>query len=142
MLRSRFPQHGLTEWALVEKFYNGLTHETHVLFKTAAGGHIMEKKSVPQNEEMFESFALSEQDSLQIGTSTTTTRAHTSSTRGVYQVSPTSDLAIMMEVMRKDIKDIKMSVKKCEVCGGGYDTIDCVTSRMSNRAIIINKLQL
>ncbi|KAK1441025.1 hypothetical protein QVD17_06861 [Tagetes erecta] len=84
-LRSRCPQHGLTEWALVEKFYNGLNHETQVMFNTAAGGHIMEKKSVPQCEEMFESFALSEQESPHPKSSTSATRASSSTTRGVYQ---------------------------------------------------------
>ncbi|KAK1419540.1 hypothetical protein QVD17_28715 [Tagetes erecta] len=126
-LRSRCPQHGLTEWALVEKFYNGLTHETQVMFNTAAGGHIMEKKSVPQCEEMFESFALSEQESPHPKSSTSATRASSSTTRGVYQVSPGSDLAVMMEAVRNEIKDLKMSVNKCEVCRGGHDTIDCPT---------------
>ncbi|KAK1421773.1 hypothetical protein QVD17_24388 [Tagetes erecta] len=118
-LRSRCPQHGLTEWALVEKFYNGLTHETQVMFNTAAGGHIMEKKSVPQCEEMFESFVLSEQESPHPKSSTSATRASSSTTRGVHQVSPGSDLAVMMEAVRNEIKDLKMSVNKCEGRGSG-----------------------
>ncbi|KAI3797565.1 hypothetical protein L1987_32823 [Smallanthus sonchifolius] len=41
---SRYPQHGLSDWALIEKFYNGLTFEKQVMFNTAAEGHIMDKK--------------------------------------------------------------------------------------------------
>lgn len=37
-LLSKCPQHGLSDWALVEKFYNGLTFEKQQMFNTAAGG--------------------------------------------------------------------------------------------------------
>ncbi|KAD4585675.1 hypothetical protein E3N88_23276 [Mikania micrantha] len=54
---SRCPQHGLSDWALVEKFYNGLTLETKRRFNTAAGGHIMDKKEPEECEAMFEDFS-------------------------------------------------------------------------------------
>ncbi|XP_076952077.1 uncharacterized protein LOC143625691 [Bidens hawaiensis] len=38
-------QHGLIPWALVEKFYNGLTYEAQARFDTAARGNLMEKKN-------------------------------------------------------------------------------------------------
>src|ERR1044071_4601556 len=42
-LLSRCPHHGLSDWALVEKFYNGLTFETRFRFNTPAQGNFMEK---------------------------------------------------------------------------------------------------
>ncbi|KAD6796323.1 hypothetical protein E3N88_07219 [Mikania micrantha] len=50
-------QHGLSDWALVEKFYNGLTYETRARFDTSAGGHLMGKRDVTERTDMFESFA-------------------------------------------------------------------------------------
>ncbi|KAI3816612.1 hypothetical protein L1987_16315 [Smallanthus sonchifolius] len=60
-LLSRCPQHSLSDWALVEKFYNGLTFEKQQMFNTTAGGHIMERLEPDECEEMFESFAEAEQ---------------------------------------------------------------------------------
>ncbi|KAI3816628.1 hypothetical protein L1987_16331 [Smallanthus sonchifolius] len=45
-LLARCSQHGLSDWALVEKFYNGLNYDTKARFDTSAGGHLMGKKSV------------------------------------------------------------------------------------------------
>ncbi|KAI3774223.1 hypothetical protein L1987_48770 [Smallanthus sonchifolius] len=42
-LLSRYPQHGLSDWAIVEKFYNGLTLEKQQMFNTDAGSHIMDR---------------------------------------------------------------------------------------------------
>ncbi|KAI3816887.1 hypothetical protein L1987_10672 [Smallanthus sonchifolius] len=36
-LLARFSQHGLSDWALVEKFYNGLNYDTKAHFDTSAG---------------------------------------------------------------------------------------------------------
>ncbi|KAK1419647.1 hypothetical protein QVD17_28881 [Tagetes erecta] len=123
-LRSKCPQHGLTDWALIEKFYNGLTYPTQQMFNTAAGGHIMEKKTAEECEEMFESFALAEQQSPHSRNSNPEARAPTSS-RGVHQVSTDTSTAAALEAIRKDIKNLQMSVNKCEMCRGGHDTIDC-----------------
>ncbi|XP_076938640.1 uncharacterized protein LOC143606911 [Bidens hawaiensis] len=56
-LLSHCSQHGLTPWALVKKFYNGLTYEAQVRFDTAAGGNLMDRKNVIECNELFESFA-------------------------------------------------------------------------------------
>ncbi|KAI3732645.1 hypothetical protein L1987_63852 [Smallanthus sonchifolius] len=53
-LLSRCHQHGLSDWAIVEKFFNGLTFEKQQMFNTAAGGHIMEKLEPAECEEIFE----------------------------------------------------------------------------------------
>ena len=58
-LLSKCSQHGLTDWALVEKFYNGLTYDTRARFDTSAGDHLMGKKSVAECNDLFESFAQS-----------------------------------------------------------------------------------
>ncbi|KAI3776303.1 hypothetical protein L1987_46079 [Smallanthus sonchifolius] len=59
--------HGLSDWAIVEKFYNGLTFGKQQMFNTAAGGHIMDKKEAAECEEMFESFALAEKQHHLLG---------------------------------------------------------------------------
>ncbi|XP_076936154.1 uncharacterized protein LOC143603144 [Bidens hawaiensis] len=59
-LLARCSQHGLTPWALVEKFYNGLTYVTQACFDTTAEGNLMDKKNVVKCNELFESFARSE----------------------------------------------------------------------------------
>jgi hypothetical protein len=48
------PRHGLSEMALVEKLYNGLTFTYQQMFNTVVGGHIMEKKDPGECAEMFE----------------------------------------------------------------------------------------
>ncbi|KAI3695682.1 hypothetical protein L1987_78681 [Smallanthus sonchifolius] len=52
-LLSKCPKHGLSDWALVEKFYNGLTFEKQPMFNTAAGCHIMDKKEPEECEEIM-----------------------------------------------------------------------------------------
>ncbi|KAI3814002.1 hypothetical protein L1987_18741 [Smallanthus sonchifolius] len=88
-LLSKCPQHGLSDWALVEKFYNGLTFEKQQM------------------------------------NSTPSARTPTSATRGVYQVTTETSMAAALATMAKEIKDLKMSSMKCEVCRGGHDTIGC-----------------
>ncbi|XP_076891654.1 uncharacterized protein LOC143543151 [Bidens hawaiensis] len=60
-LLSRCPQHGLSEWAVVEKFNNGLTFEMQQRFNMSARVNILEKLDIDKCESMFESFALAEQ---------------------------------------------------------------------------------
>ena len=62
-LLCKCPHHGLSDWALVEKFYNGLTYETQMRFNTAAQGHVMDKMDIDAANSMFESFATAKQAS-------------------------------------------------------------------------------
>ncbi|KAI3821277.1 hypothetical protein L1987_08841 [Smallanthus sonchifolius] len=80
---SRCPQHDISDWVIVEKFYNGLTFEKQEMFNTAAGGHIMDKKEPADCEEMFESFALAEQQQPSTRTSIRSARTPVPFTRGV-----------------------------------------------------------
>ncbi|KAJ0520261.1 putative nucleotidyltransferase, Ribonuclease H [Helianthus annuus] len=123
-LLSKCPQHGLSEWALVEKFYNGLTPDTQLMFNTAAGGCIMDKKDPTECEEMFESFAMAGQQSHPARNSIPSTRT-TSSAKGVYQVTPDTSLAAELEALKREMREMKLKERKCEICRGGHETVDC-----------------
>ncbi|XP_022007625.1 uncharacterized protein LOC110906840 [Helianthus annuus] len=133
-LITRCSQHGLSDWALVEKFYNGLTPEIRARFDTSAGGQLMGKKTVAECNDLFESFAHSDMDYST--TSRTSIPVRTSSAgRGVNQVGLDSSVAAAIErakeelrqEMRQELNEIKKKVDRCEVCRGGHDTIDCPT---------------
>ncbi|XP_076907101.1 uncharacterized protein LOC143563450 [Bidens hawaiensis] len=121
-LLSRCPQRGLLEWAVVEKFYNGLTFEMQKRFNTSAGGNMLEKLDIDECESLFESFTLAEQQEPSArGASKTTT----SSARGIYQVLNDTTIAAALEAMQKDIRELKKIAQKCEICREGHDTVDC-----------------
>ncbi|KAI3744489.1 hypothetical protein L1987_57571 [Smallanthus sonchifolius] len=116
-LLSKCPHHGLSDWALVENFYNGLTFEKQHMFNTAAGGHIMDKKE----------------------NSTASARTPTSATRGVHHVTTETSMAAALAAMAKEIKDLKMSTMKCEICRGGYDTIICPVTQQEQADCLGNQ---
>ncbi|XP_022040507.1 uncharacterized protein LOC110943058 [Helianthus annuus] len=62
-LCARCSQHGLSDWALCEKFYDGLTQETRDRFDTNAGGHMMGILTIAECLERFEAFAQSQSQS-------------------------------------------------------------------------------
>ncbi|KAI3805682.1 hypothetical protein L1987_28268 [Smallanthus sonchifolius] len=101
---SRCPQHGLSDWEIMEKFYNGLTFEMQQMFNTAAGGHIMDRLEPAECEDMFESFAQAEQQHPSTRTSTPSARSSTSSPRGLHQVTPDSSVAAALASMANEIK--------------------------------------
>ncbi|XP_022007818.1 uncharacterized protein LOC110907095 [Helianthus annuus] len=130
-LLSRCTQHGLFDWALVEKFYNGLTLETRARFDTSAGGHLLGKKTVAECNDLFESFANSDIDHCTIGRTSILVTSTPSAGRGVHQVSlDTSMVAAMENLERKltsRISNLEARIDRCEVCRGGHDAIDCPT---------------
>ncbi|KAI3815718.1 hypothetical protein L1987_15397 [Smallanthus sonchifolius] len=107
-LLSRCPQHGLLDWAIVEKFYNGLTFEKQQMFNTATGGHIMDRLEPDECEEIFESFAQAEQQHPSARTSIPSARSPASSPRGVHQVTPDSSVAAALASMANEIKELKL----------------------------------
>ncbi|XP_021975058.1 uncharacterized protein LOC110870164 [Helianthus annuus] len=123
-------QHGLSDWALVEKFYNGLTPEIRARFDTSTGGQLMGKKTVAEYNDLFESFAHSNMDYSTTSRTSIPVRT-TSAGRGVNQVSLDPSVAAVVESlrqeMRQELSEIKKKVDRCEVCRGGHDTIDCPT---------------
>ncbi|XP_035840284.1 uncharacterized protein LOC118487498 [Helianthus annuus] len=129
-LITRCSQHGLSDWALVEKFYNGLTPEIRARFDTSAGGQLMGKKTVAECNDLFESFAHSDMDYSTTSRTSIPVRT-TSAGRGVNQVSLDPSVAAVVESlrqeMRQELSEIKKKVDRCEVCQGGHDTIDCPT---------------
>ncbi|XP_022030555.1 uncharacterized protein LOC110931470 [Helianthus annuus] len=127
---TRCSQHGLFDWALVEKFYNGLTPEIRARFDTSAGGQLMGKKTVAECNDLFESFAHSDMDYSATSRTSIPVRT-TSAGRGVNQVSLDPSVAAVVETLRQEFRqelsEIKKKVDRCEVCRGGHDTIDCPT---------------
>ncbi|KAK1431640.1 hypothetical protein QVD17_08144 [Tagetes erecta] len=124
-LLSRCSQHGLTPWALVEKFYNGLTYETRARFDTSAGGHLMGKRNVNQCNELFESFAQAEFEQRSVNRNSTPVTSAPSSTRGVHHVTMDTSVAAALENLTREVKDLKAKVDKCEYCRGGHSTLEC-----------------
>ncbi|KAI3815938.1 hypothetical protein L1987_15622 [Smallanthus sonchifolius] len=124
-LLARCSQHGLSDWALVEKFYNGLNYDTKARFDTSAGGHLMGKKSVTECLDMFESFAQSESEQRSANRNTTPITSATSSARGVHQVTLDTSVTAALENLHREMKEIKAKVDKCEFCRGGHSTLHC-----------------
>ncbi|XP_035832061.1 uncharacterized protein LOC118481069 [Helianthus annuus] len=128
-LISRCSQHGLSDWALVEKFYNGLTPEIRARFDTSAGGQLMGKKTVAECNYLFESFAHSDMDYSTTSRTSIPVRT-TSADRGVNQVSLDPSVTTVVEnlrqelrqEMRQELSEIKKKVDRCEVSGNssGY----------------------
>ncbi|KAI3676472.1 hypothetical protein L1987_86081 [Smallanthus sonchifolius] len=63
-----------------------------------------------------ESFALAEQQRPSTRTSIPSARTPASSVRGVHQVTPDTSMAAPLATMTKEIKELKLSAQKCEVC--------------------------
>ncbi|XP_022042402.1 uncharacterized protein LOC110945073 [Helianthus annuus] len=109
-LCARCSQHGLSDWALCEKFYNGLTQET-----------------LAECRERFEAFAQSQSQArsdqrYQSGNSHTTT---STPARGVNHVTVDPSLGSVLENITRELKEIRAKVDKCEFCRGGHDTSAC-----------------
>ncbi|KAD6454135.1 hypothetical protein E3N88_08841 [Mikania micrantha] len=128
-LLSRCSQHGLSEWALVEKFYNGLTYETRARFDTSAGGHLMGKRDVAECNDLFESFAQAEHEQRSSNRNSTPIASSSSSTRGVHHVNVDTSVAAALESLARDVKELKMRVDRCEICRGGHATSECLVSQ-------------
>ncbi|KAD3337155.1 hypothetical protein E3N88_32675 [Mikania micrantha] len=128
-LLSRCSQHGLSDWALVEKFYNGLTYETRARFDTSAGGHLMGKRDVAECTDMFESFAQAEYEQRSANRNSNPISSSSSSTRGVHHVNVDASVAAALEALARDVKDLKMRVDICEISRGGHATSECLVSQ-------------
>ncbi|KAI3814138.1 hypothetical protein L1987_18885 [Smallanthus sonchifolius] len=124
-LLSRCSQYGLSDWALVEKFYNGLTYETRARFDTSAGGHLMGKRNVAECNDMFESFAQAEYEQRSVTRNSSPSTSTSSSSRGVHHVNVDTSVAAALEALAKDVKELKMRVARCEVCRGDHATVEC-----------------
>ncbi|KAD4888365.1 hypothetical protein E3N88_20438 [Mikania micrantha] len=128
-LLSRCSQHGLSDWALVVKFYNGLTYETRARFDTSAGGHLMGKRDVSECTDIFESFAQAEYEQRSSNRNSTPIASSSSSTRGVHHVNVDTSVAAALESLARDVKDLKMRVDRCEICRGGHATSECLVGQ-------------
>ncbi|XP_076932318.1 uncharacterized protein LOC143597810 [Bidens hawaiensis] len=123
-LLNRCPQHGLSDWAVDENFYNGLTPETQQRFNTATGGSMLDKLTIEEAEEMFESIALADQHTPSRRSVSAAKAAAIGSSRGVHHVDQNARLSAKLEELTKKVRDLKLQLK-CEICHKNHETADC-----------------
>ncbi|KAI3805520.1 hypothetical protein L1987_27970 [Smallanthus sonchifolius] len=104
------------------------------------GRHIMERLEPDECEEMFESFAQAEQKHPHsVRNSIPTAIAPASSPRGVHQFTPETSLAAALASMANEIKELKLSSQRCQVCKGGHDTRDCPVNNQEHVSFTSNQ---
>ncbi|KAI3814143.1 hypothetical protein L1987_18890 [Smallanthus sonchifolius] len=91
---------------------------------------------------MFESFAQAEQQHPHsVRNSIPTARAPASSPRGVHQVTPETSVTAALASMANEIKELKFSAQRCQVCRGGHDTRDCPVNNQEHVSYDGNQYQ-
>ncbi|KAK1430086.1 hypothetical protein QVD17_12590 [Tagetes erecta] len=132
-LLNKCPHHGLEEWRVVEKFYNGISEATRRLLDSTAGGNMMKTKTADECLEMMEDLA----------TSTYTepgSRDVTAVSKGIHTVDSSVALAAQVESLAKMVKDIQVKItSKCEICRGGHETIDCPVGSEEELSFVQNQ---
>ena len=132
-LLNKCPHHGLEEWRVVEKFYNGLSEATKRFLDSTAGGNMMKTKTADECLEMMEDLA----------TSTYTepgSRSVTAAPKGIHTVDASIALAAQVDSLSRMVKVIQVKItSKCEVCRGGHETIDCPVGSEEELSYIQNQ---
>ncbi|KAK1423916.1 hypothetical protein QVD17_19227 [Tagetes erecta] len=132
-LLNKCPHHGLEDWRVVEKFYNGISEATRRLLDSTAGGNMMKTKTATECLEMMEDLA----------TSTYTepgSRDVTAVSKGIHTVDSSVALAAQVESLAKMVKDIQVKItSKCEICRGGHETIDCPVGSEEELSFVQNQ---
>ncbi|KAI3810153.1 hypothetical protein L1987_19763 [Smallanthus sonchifolius] len=91
---------------------------------------------------MFESFSQAEQQHPHsVRNSIPTARAPASSPRGVHQVTPDSSVATALASIANEIKELKLSAQRCQVCRGDHDTRDCLINNQEHVSYAGNQNQ-
>ncbi|XP_022036510.1 uncharacterized protein LOC110938551 [Helianthus annuus] len=113
------PHHGFEDWALVEKFYYGVTPATRNMLNTTAGGDLMTAKTPEECMDMFEDIAMS---SYEFPESRDSSATH----RGVHKVNEVTRMQAQIDALQKQVGDIKVQKEQlCEICTGRHDTTAC-----------------
>ncbi|KAJ0513385.1 putative nucleotidyltransferase, Ribonuclease H [Helianthus annuus] len=132
-LLNKCPHHGLEEWRVVEKFYNGVSEATKRLLDSTAGGNMMKTKTAAECLEMMEDLATSTYTEPGSG-------GVTAASRGIHTVDSSVALAAQVESLTKMVKDIQIKISsKCEVCRGGHETVDCPVASEEELSFIQNQ---
>ncbi|XP_076907525.1 uncharacterized protein LOC143564004 [Bidens hawaiensis] len=137
-LLNRCPRHGLSDWAIVEKFYNGLTPETQQRFNTATGGSMLDKLTIKEAEEMFESIALADQHTPSRRSVLAAKAAAIASSRGLHHVDQNARLSAQLEELTKEVRDLKLQ-QKCEICHKNHETADCPVDSLEEVDFLTNQ---
>ena len=85
----------------------------------------MGKMTVPQCNEMFESFAQADHEQLSTNRKSIPVTSTPSSSRGVHHVSMDTGVAAALENLTREMKELRAKVDKCELCRGGHGTLEC-----------------
>ncbi|XP_022032571.1 uncharacterized protein LOC110933669 [Helianthus annuus] len=94
------PHHGFEDWALVEKFYHGVTPATRNMHNTTAGGNLMTAKTPEECTEIFEDRAMSSYEFPDSKDSSTTQR-------GVHKVDDTTRMQAQIDALMKKMNDME-----------------------------------
>ncbi|XP_076883253.1 uncharacterized protein LOC143531968 [Bidens hawaiensis] len=136
-LLNRCPQHGLSDWAVVEKFYNGLTLETQQRFNTATEGNMLDKLTIEEAEEMFESIALADQYTPSRRPVSAAKATAITTTCGVHHVDQNARVSVELEALRKEVREINLQ-QKCENCRRSHETADCLVDSQEEVDFLAN----
>ncbi|KAD3336478.1 hypothetical protein E3N88_31997 [Mikania micrantha] len=118
-LLNKCPHHGLENWALVEKFYNGVTFATRHTLDSTAGGNLLTNLTPDECLQLFENMAMSSYQYPTRGKATV-------QKSGVLPVDSNTALVAQVEALTKMVKDLQAKGNaKCEICRGGHDTRQC-----------------
>ncbi|XP_021998433.1 uncharacterized protein LOC110895424 [Helianthus annuus] len=113
------PHHGFEDWALVEKFYYGVTPATRNMLNTTAGGNLMTAKTPEECMDMFEDIAMSSYEFPD-------SRQTTFTQRWVHRVDEVTRMQAQIDALQKQVGDMKVQKEQvCEICTGRHDTTAC-----------------
>ncbi|XP_035832796.1 uncharacterized protein LOC118481696 [Helianthus annuus] len=113
------PHHGFEDWALVERFYHGVTPTTRNMLNTTAGGNLLTAKTPDECMDMFEDIAMSSYEFPESRDSSTTHR-------GVHKVDEVTRMQAQIDALKQQVSDMKVRKEQlCEICTGKHDTAVC-----------------
>ncbi|XP_022007708.1 uncharacterized protein LOC110906967 [Helianthus annuus] len=110
------PHHGFEDWALVERFYHGVTPTTRNMLNTTAGGNLLTAKTPDECMDVFEDIAMSSYEFPESRDSSTTHR-------GVHKVDEVTRMQAQIDALKQQVSDMKVQKEQlCEICTGRHDT--------------------
>lgn len=119
------PQQYLTDWTLIQKFNNGLTYVKQLMFNDMREATSWRRRNQGSVTRCLRVRASREAASSPYQELHYSSRATTSSITAIYQVIPDLSVTVALKALAKDIKGLKVTNQRCEMCKGGHNPIDC-----------------
>ncbi|XP_076951980.1 uncharacterized protein LOC143625563 [Bidens hawaiensis] len=94
-------------------------------FNTATGGSMLDKLTIEEAKEMFESIALADQHTPSRRSVSAAKAAAIASSRGVHHFDQNARLSAQLEELTKEVRDLKLQ-RKCEICHKNHETANCL----------------